>query len=969
MVVADFSSLEGIFEMFTPSDLVGKVQPDLGGPLSQVDNVFTQLLAILENSGRGVLSVDSIVKRLQELKAKAPVDGGVDLSRYLSVYAGKQVIDLGPGSSAAAIYVGKDGAARVGGLADVVGKDYVAAASEASFNASVILSKSPFFNPATRNTKRAQVFMNSMPSVVLSQLVPHMQVEFQFTRDPSDRLQALGQLKLLLGAARKGQLSEADAAIVEAHQVDVQDAGGRRELDFAGMEVFTSPQTLTNPLPNASAGTMGDRYVNVLDPFRPFATLEHVSISSKPSGAGFYCYKKANLSIKVHDRSRLNEISDLLRPRVYTGVTIWMTYGWRAPSRGDANPYFKYVNDNMMMREAYHIVNSSFAFDNLGQVTINLELFTKGVPELRELKVTDNRLDMSFRTQQLQRLTEMVSNYRRILRLDPPEGISKEIRAFQVLDAAEVGEFPDMTAGEVTRQIDALERSLVRTAGIDREALSGLIGSMRELYAPDKRDPKKFDFKERYNTRLTSVLEAMFFEVRSGPDPFLPGPGKDLGEEVTAIVGRLNRQPETSVSHVSRTVVSFGKLFSVFALRAIMSVPDAADEVQVIFYNLNDQCGPISNHSIAEFPINMPMFLDQFREFVVSNGGEKITLEDFLALVINAQFLDNRALGYGLSTYYEPYARGREAQVKHDMQGNFESALASMTARYGPFRKPVVEMYVESTHERPDEAGDSDILQQLGYSARDARAISIRDSQGNAARRIMRIHVYDKQTNAHRAARALLRNVNNTGFINVNPGIDDRFRQYSPKPEDTFESFRRAVGASLQEDVARGAVQITDMGAFSSNQQIKDVVSKLVPTIVFGSNGTTVTTANLASKADPLLSTVQMIRSQTVRNNANPNGSGDMGIPLRVIPAQMNMMSLGNPLATMAQQYFIDFQTGTTLDNLYIVTGHNHTFSPGKFETQWTFGYSDAYGVFEGAPNIVQQIALLRGDVPKDPAA
>jgi len=90
---------------------------------------------------------------------------------------------------------------------------------------------------------------------------------------------------------------------------------------------------------------------------------------------------------------------------------------------------------------------------------------------------------------------------------------------------------------------------------------------------------------------------------------------------------------------------------------------------------------------------------------------------------------------------------------------------------------------------------------------------------------------------------------------------------------------------------------------------------------------------------------------------------------LIVIPAQMNMMSLGNPLATMAQQYFIDFQTGTTLDNLYIVTGHNHTFSPGKFETQWTFGYSDAYGVFEGAPNIVQQIALLRGDVPKDPAA
>jgi hypothetical protein len=58
---------------------------------------------------------------------------------------------------------------------------------------------------------------------------------------------------------------------------------------------------------------------------------------------------------------------------------------------------------------------------------------------------------------------------------------------------------------------------------------------------------------------------------------------------------------------------------------------------------------------------------------------------------------------------------------------------------------------------------------------------------------------------------------------------------------------------------------------------------------------------------------------------------------------------MGNPLATMAQYYFIDFQTGTTLDNIYIVTGLTHSFSPGKYETSWQFGYGDAYGVFEGA--------------------
>lgn len=71
---------------------------------------------------------------------------------------------------------------------------------------------------------------------------------------------------------------------------------------------------------------------------------------------------------------------------------------------------------------------------------------------------------------------------------------------------------------------------------------------------------------------------------------------------------------------------------------------------------------------------------------------------------------------------------------------------------------------------------------------------------------------------------------------------------------------------------------------------------------------------------------------------------------------------MGCPLATMAQHYFIDFNTGTTLDNLYIVTGLTHQITPGKFETSWQFGYADGYGRYEGAPNIVEQIKKLSSD-------
>jgi len=52
------------------------------------------------------------------------------------------------------------------------------------------------------------------------------------------------------------------------------------------------------------------------------------------------------------------------------------------------------------------------------------------------------------------------------------------------------------------------------------------------------------------------------------------------------------------------------------------------------------------------------------------------------------------------------------------------------------------------------------------------------------------------------------------------------------------------------------------------------------------------------------------------------------------------------------QTYFVDFGTGTTLDAMYACTQLSHNFGPGKFETSWTFAYTDGYGKFFGAPNI-----------------
>ncbi len=948
-----------MFDMFTPVDLVGKQLPILGGPLNKVNDANVQLLSLLENSGRGVLSADELEKKMITLGLKSP-DSDSDLSSFLSFFKFDKVVDLGKDTEKAKQYIDANGEkASVKSLREIIGAKY--ANVDAKMPASVFLCRSPFFSPAVRNCKRAEIFLNAMPNTVVAQLVPFLQAEFQIDRSPSEQLQSLSQLKLLMGAVNKKSLSGANKAMLEGQQAN----SATKEVDFFGMEMFTSPQTLTNPQPNKSVGTSGLRYVDVIDPFRPFATLENVNISAKPSGAGYYCYKKAQMTIKIHDRSRLNEISDLIRPRVYTGVTIWLTYGWRAPTHQDKNPYFKYVNDNMMMREAYHIVNSSFSFDAHGQVTLNLELFTKGVIEIRDLKISDNMLDMSFRIGEVQRLTERISAWRKRLRLDPQEGLSKEVRVFQILDSAEVGEFPDMAPDEIQKRIDALHKSLLKASVPDKDAVNGLIVDLKKLYQVDTSDKKKFDFKKRYKTRVTHIIEEMFHEVQTGPDPFLPIEGKSVDEELVKTIAAYVKQPVTKTKDVRKSIVSFGKLFTVFALRSMLSMPDTVDEVQVFFYALNSQCGPVSGHSVAEFPINIAQFKDQFVLETTTKGGEKMTLETFLSLCINAQFLDNRAIGYGLSSYYEPFAIGKEAAIKKDQEGAYEGALAAQTSKYGAFHKPVIELYVETSHERVSDDGENDILASLNYSAITS-VQTTEPKQQPKSKRIMRLHIYDKQTNAYRAAGALLRSSDGKSFIVSAREDKQKFVQrYNQNVAASFEQIKSAAKVQLDVDVKSGNALLVD--PFANNQMIKDVVSKLVPTIRFGSNGSTIVTANLSSKAEPLLSTVQMQKTMTVRNNASPNGSGELGVPLRVIPAVLTMTSLGNPLATMAQNYFIDFQTGTTLDNLYIVTGLTHTFTPGKFETQWNFGYSDAYGVFEGAPNIDKAISEISPTVPKEP--
>ena len=93
-----------------------------------------------------------------------------------------------------------------------------------------------------------------------------------------------------------------------------------------------------------------------------------------------------------------------------------------------------------------------------------------------------------------------------------------------------------------------------------------------------------------------------------------------------------------------------------------------------------------------------------------------------------------------------------------------------------------------------------------------------------------------------------------------------------------------------------------------------------------------------------------------------------MELPMQVHPATVSATTFGCPLLRYGQKYFIDFGTGTTIDNYYAITEINHTISSDTFSTDIQLTPQDAYGRFINASGMAtNQVisALSAGFVKK----
>lgn len=874
-------------------------------------------------------------------------------------------------------------------------------------------------SPSSKMAEGLSIVFNGIPNLEMARLLPYLDIQFMFgkaSKDAAGNLNAISIFKFLEGAVNTRGNRNLDL-LVKANEVSGQIQGATNQsgkLATAGMELFTSPQTMVNantPNPvynrlNSDNAEYELRSTSVIDKFRPFLSFKQFSIDVASSGAGLFSFKTGKLEFVLHDRSRLHEIADFVKPDLYGTTEMMIEYGWIHPDAPEAGNYYADLFNATRVKEKYGIKNAQFTFDEVGQVNITLEIFTKGSSDT----YTTNIANTSRETQQsLVRVQELSDAIRAVRQSLPnPSGggggnnTSREIRGIQALDTLSDIQNNIRLRPELVSQVRQLRTSLSSTPNNRNENVRQLLTSLNEMFGPINQQRRARSANrqlpastnapalEQLSNSIQQELRNQFQVLKQGFDPFLP---TNFEFPTTRTQGTTPRRPigsggfrrtlrNGSQSQGSQTtpgqnidaailrefdsandVVSLGKLLMTFVGQPLAAT-GKYDEVQFIFYPFNSYAGFANVLLTSNFVIDLRFLLEQYFRYRMESTSRaaNVNINDFMGFLQGNIIDDPASPVYGIDDFYEKTVDRNTNQAQTTarfdavrLQTEFSERLRNVTPD-GTFKMPEIQMYMECLP-RKNIRIDGGSLNQ-----------SIDDNKT-----ILRIHVFDRQSTKYEGIGAILeasRDSTLSSLVSV-PNENDQTSNVREIRRREFERvINRAIEERLIEIISPTESEInpdnsrTYFKFVGSQGMIKDFIMKTMPYIIYGCTGTTIYTANLSSLNDPALSSVNMIRA----TNANPqraNGEQPGGLPIQIIPGELSVSCMGNTLVNFGQRIFADFQTGTTIDNIYVVNGISHTITQGEFKSEIKLVFYDGYGKYRSFIDQVNAFATNLQDLSR----
>lgn len=902
------NQLQALYRIVTPENLVGRYRLEKLGAAKADPNVLGQILDVFVNTvdrsgASGLLQYSEISDKISALSKKN--DAGV-IDKYIKLY--------------------KDVSADT-----VLGTESNAKSSTKLF---VIALKTPMLSLSLRDVNKVGVFLNSVPTIELSRCVPRLEVQFEtaFTnaggRSAAElSTQAPTLLRYING--RSESYTAVDKMMAEASVRKTTESDGAQVARVvSGMELFTTPQTLTSP-----DSTLEARQTPVIDRFASFMSIESLEITAVPAG-GIFANKTARLNIILHDRSRLHEVASLIRPDAYSQTTVSLTYGWSHPDTSNDNPVADLINQMVVQNEKYNIYNSTFSFGQGGGVRIVLHLSMKGSNELRVVRVADSDKFFNLNVQ-LDSLSRAIREARtKFAGLTKPDHIQQDVRVYQLIDsAANSGELLENYSVKDKREFRKLIEKLQdspankgNTAVL--EDLKNVLSNMESFLdkAKERNDMFARDAKDTNKTpRVDDILGKRFQSLigqqpdgtfSSAVDPYFD---VDALYWKQGFIAREKKEIEEEISGKSkrpRKWVSLAKLMLYYVGIPLQAV-GTIDEVQFVYYPLNSEAGYAKETSLASFPVEVQYFRDVMSDYAKKKRNANMTIAEFVQLLNTTVLQDVRHPAFGMREIYANRDPTKPNEPPKLLAGkNVENVSNELAKKFGGvFRKPVVEMQIECRGGRP---------------LRDGEVQADKDGL-----RIMRIHIYDKLSSAYEPTLKVLE---------AQQGLESLRTEKSTTVFNQLREVADQIGLSL------------DDKKFRSYEDLKTFISQVTPVLNYGANHGGIIAATVASMQNSDLATVNMQRAMGQPYNSEPNSSSTSAIPLRVQPSQLDLTLFGCPLLNLAQQFFVDFSTGTTIDDLYTLTHLSHVIAAGKFESTAKFIPMNAYGAYESVSSKVVKL-------------
>jgi len=771
-----------------------------------------------------------------------------------------------------------------------------------------ILVKKPEISLSSRFADAAALLMTVVPSYEWSRAVPYLNVTLHSSRsalDSSNRVSATSLSRFLLGP------KTVDPNTVEGQFVkgpEFTNAQGNTQT-IAGMELFTSPQTLVNVNKNSEVV----RSTPVIDPFRPFMSIKSLNLSIVAQGAGLVSYKSGELNLMLHDRSRLGDIADLIRPDLFAQTGLLIEYGWSHPDGGvnSSNVFGRLINASRV-REKYRVKNHTFNFLEGGQVDIKLEIWTQGTTDLTTTHIAESPT-ISNATRVVENLVEQIAVYRD--KITSSKSKRESIISPQVLDSlSDISKLSQLPADLMKKTKDIM-RQQSQNSDVDPDT-SELLDVIKKLLGPAG------DGTNGTVASLSDLLQTSYKNKKAtlsnGVDPGLETVG-DLRGLLTE--DALNKY------------VSLGKLLILF-----MSIPLGStgrfDEVQLLTYTFNKCAGAIRSENIGSFPINISEFIPNFDKFTKSRGHYNLTVCEFLQYMISNYLDDITYMPYGLSVAAKTeWSDGGEktnlAQIQTLEQGaiydNVRNSMVQFGVPNGEFIPPQISFYVEA-------------VPKAVITDNEQSSVSI--DAANDSVTILRIHVFDVTDTPHYGYQKFLETLTNRYVGSADNSAEAM--------EEMFQEAENLKLGSIDEKAGRFII-----GENITPQEIKKQVASRVPSLLYGVQGSGIKTADLKSSHQTLLGTDHMQRAQIGDPMVAPGIDGGT-VPLWMFPTEINMSTMGCPFFSFGQQFFVDMSTGTDVDNIYGVMGADMSIEQGRFDTSIKLRNMLAYGSYRSNVSILQ---------------